>query len=473
MDQMIDLTDPVIEYKLEFDAPTQYFFSLLDPRFSSVTRYMCASIESIVGGPVEPIQVVTNRTTDLTKLSNYILMNSSLKQIEQKSNGPVIIIPEHEELNADFSSSRFVRQVLLGLVRRQGQVFVNPFTTSFMDIDVSGVKIIGPHPELATFLDSKVNHREFLSKIGEHVPEDRIYDNFVELKKGFLGGDISSSFVYAEYSSGGFESGPIRSARDLEELERRIRKCSLRKRFVAARIIDMVQSPNTTGIVLGKDRVLVLSVSDQLLDQCKYLGNIYPSVLPEELQAELIVSTRNIGLELAKLGYRGMYGCDYVLDRDQNWYVVDLNPRKQGGYLCNLLMLEKTKKRQVNSLADLELRCTTISDIEDNSLGAENPRLNFSWAHSKIRSNHQAYIENEANCDNELLPFDSIGTMTTKSFFPRGAFFLNGSMVGYVLGTDTDREALLRRIVRSAAEATELIIPSEPKQEKFAWQIVS
>lgn len=456
-------SNALIDFKLSDDIltnKTYYYFNLLDPRFNFINKYVCNTLERIYNKRVEPIFVYPDNSTITKSIENYIIINRNLDNHLKKGFQKIILGSSSLEMNQDFSNLIMIRQLSKDLIKKQGKIFINSFNTSCMDLDSKDVNFIGPSPMLAKYFDSKINQRDFFRKIGVQIPEYKVFDNYYKLKEEFDRGNIGSSFIASEYSSGGNGTSLVRSIEDIEIYQCQLKEHMFNKRFISSLIINSWCTPNITGLVLGKDNIFICSVSDQLLDGYKYRGNIYPSTLPDKTQKEIIEITRNIGFELAKTGYRGFYGCDFVIDKDNNLFVVDLNPRKQGGYLCNFLMFENIKEKNIPSLVELEIRATMGEELDYDLHKFENPMIDYYWAHTKIPPNKNCMIQNEIHKGTEMLPFERIGKTFVTTFYSPNYFYISGSKIGTIISTDLNRKKLLKRLIRKRNQVREIITPS-------------
>ncbi len=425
---------------MSYDTKGMHFFlSVLDPRFSLANTYLSYYLESIFSCPFVPIYI-----------RPYCTVEDDQKAINLSSDFNSIFIPEHEDFNIIFSSSPVVSELCSRLFQTQGEIFLSCFSTAFLKISDSRLIPIGPKPALATKYDSRINQWALLESLDIPTPQGCIYESFEEVEEAWNKGKYQSFFIYAEYSSGGFEVGKIEGKNNLERYKAHIRPKNLKNRFIVAEILDVWLSPNSAAIVVDKETVIVLSISDQILDGVRYIGNIYPSILADtELEKKLIDYTREIGYALAKEGFRGLFGCDFVVTKEKSYYVVDINPRKQGGYICNVLMWEKNKPKGYPGLVELEFNAVIGKKIGYNFEMFENPKLSFYWAHAKIKPyKKNMIIHSEIHDNSEEDCFNTVGIHFAKSFFPKGSYFIDGSMVGYGIMSDNHYDNLLLNLSR-------------------------
>jgi hypothetical protein len=90
--------------------------------------------------------------------------------------------------------------------------------------------------------------------------------------------------------------------------------------------------------------------------------------LPAEVQERLREHTRSIGRELGRDGYRGIFGCDYILTEDARIYLVEVNARKQGTTMEMCCTLENSLPEGTPTLLELEYCAVTTGHFPENVL---------------------------------------------------------------------------------------------------------
>jgi len=92
------------------------------------------------------------------------------------------------------------------------------------------------------------------------------------------------------------------------------------------------KSYNQIGVIFS-DAIVVYQPSKQIIEKnelkLKYMGSTFKIDISEEIIKELTNYTYQIGEVLQKMGYKGMYGIDYLIDNKNNIYFIELNPRFQ------------------------------------------------------------------------------------------------------------------------------------------------
>lgn len=405
----------------------QYFFSLHGPRFESMNNSMAVTLSKRFGKEFRPISIFNAWPSQRYTKPNYIVLNKRGYKIAKELGHPVISLPDYEDVNVEFAEDRIINEITTKLLKKQGTVFVFPFTTAFLNLPETKYTILGPNSQLAMYLDNKVNQFKLFKKLGLPCNNAQIYESEEELLKNEY--DVIPCYLSASYTSGGAESGLIYSNKMLHEFLAKLRTINKHNSFIVSDIFeDIVLAPNISALVTSTGETYTLVIADQILQGNKYLGNIYPSKA-NKLQLEQINDmTKTIGTYLAGQGYKGLFGCDFLINMQGEIVVVDLNPRHQGGYACNGLAL----KSKGISITDLEIAVFFDEQI-DPSLDKENPigNVDYSWQHSKIAPSERGQqIHSEYQKGDIEETFGTRKTSFVSEFYKKGSVFIEG-YVGY------------------------------------------
>lgn len=189
----------------------------------------------------------------------------------------------------------------------------------------------------------------------------------------------------------------------------------------------------------------MLVVSDQILRGNRYLGNVYPSVASDKHREQIIDITKRLGDHLSRQGYRGLFGCDFLINKGGDIVVVDLNPRRQGGYVCNALALKSVGV----DLLELELVCALD---KNNNLKINYEKIQYpkAWAHSKIMPYESGqFITRELKDGDMQRAFLEGQGEYDALFYEKGLLFIDG-YIGYTVAVGSKREVLYEQVVSSA-----------------------
>ena len=435
-----------MDYRLEKDIltnKTRYFFSLLGPRFEIMNELMADSLSRHFGCEYKPIYIFSSHPNRHFIKENYIILNEHAYDIERNLKENVVYLQEYEDLNEEFLSSPFIKKLSDQLFKKQGQVPIYSFTTSFLKVNDPRWLIIGPSPRIATYYDNKIKHYELFEKLNLPRNKARIFKNKDDLLRK---NHTFPGYITASYTSGGNESGLIYSKKMLENFLSRLRNINAKDGFLVADIFEhIVTMPNVNAIVTGKNRTYVLVISDQIMRGNRYLGNIYPSSISPKHIRQVKQITKKIGNHLSKEGYRGLFGCDFLINKNGKLVVIDLNPRRQGGYACNTLAL---RALGIN-LTDIELLCA-LGKVSKANLVYDDIQFPAVWAHSKAKPHDPGQrIVKEIKKGDMTSIFLRQGGEYRGTFYVKDSIFIDG-YIGYIVATGKNREELYNFVLDTA-----------------------
>jgi predicted ATP-grasp superfamily ATP-dependent carboligase len=425
----------------------KYFFSLLGPRFGAGERLMAAALSRRFGGEYEPILVHSALPNKRFSGSNCIVLNEGAELLKKSLGADVVDLQEYEDLNQEFGRSAEVKELAARILMHQDRIPFYSFTTAFLNLQGAHWLVIGPNSRVATKYDNKIEQYKLFKKLGlPHMPA-RVFRTAKALLRAER---LYPSFISSCYSSGGNESSLIFSEGRLKTFLSKLRPLNAEGQFLAVELFDRTASmPNISAIVTGRNRTTPLIVTDQLLRGTRYLGNVYPASVGRKQEKQIVDITIAIGNALSREGFRGVFGCDFQVSKEGKVVVIDLNPRRQGGYACNALALASVGV----SLVDLELACALDEDVEFRRTykSLQYPRA---WAHSKVKPFESGQFIETENKQGDLETIFHRGRGSYSSmFYRRGARYVSG-FIGYVVEVGSDRTAVTEAM---AAKVNELL----------------
>lgn len=419
------MMNSVIERTLSkkiFSDNNEYFFTFLADRFEHLNDLWIKALENKFKKKFNPIYILSAKQNKFFPKENYLVINEKLAEIKKKlSKNNVIYLQDYEDLNKEFSESYEIKELIEKLVKKQGRIFILGFTSAFLDIKNPNVIILGPNPELTTKLDDKIEHIKLFSELNVPRNKTRIYNSIKDIKEN----EKYPFYISASYTSGGYESSTVYMEEDLDTFYSKLRQINKSKPLLVADLITNIKlSPNVNAIICGKNDTRIICVTDQLLRGNHYLGNIYPSAANDSKKDEIINVTKKIGNHLSKLGFRGLFGLDFIIDSNEKLYTIDLNPRRQGGYLCNVLMSKKI------NIPEMELKLALGEKVPN--FDYSDFQVNYAWAHSKIKP----YFQNTRiiNCFKEgecFTPFEKRSEY--RAIFYQAKHLLIDGNAGYII----------------------------------------
>jgi predicted ATP-grasp superfamily ATP-dependent carboligase len=416
----------------------EYFITFLNNRFEYLNKLWTQTLEKHFSKKFKPISIFYNKNNTSIPKENYIIISPKLNKTK-KSN--FIKIPENEDVNKLFSESKLLQTTINKIADKQGRIFILTWTNSFLNIPHPKVTIIGPNPKIVTHLDNKIEHIKLFTELDLPRNNVRVHNSIEEIKRL----EKFPFFISAAYSSGGHESALIYTERELDRFYVSLREENKWNKFLVADILEnIISSPNINAVVLGENNTKIICISEQILKGNHYLGNIYPWIIDEAFSENakhtLISVTKTVGNYLAKQGFRGMFGLDFIIDNQGNVFTVDLNPRHQGGYLCNVLMSTKI------NLLEIELKLSlneVVPDFQESDLQPD-----FCWGHTKLKGCSEVnQIIKSFTKGTPIDPFNDIGKQFCSVFYPKNTTF-DGNTAGYYITSDKEYDKLLEKIKR-------------------------
>jgi len=431
----------IIEKELDeniFSDEYEYFFCFLFDRFEYMNELWTKELEKRFNKKFKPIWILSAKQNDFFRKENYIIINKKLKEIKSKlNNQDIVYLQDYEDLNKEFSESKEIKEIINKLIEKQDRVFILGFTSSCLEIYNPNVKILGPRSDIATKFDNKIRHIKLFNWLQVPRNNTRVYSTIEEIKEK----EKYPFFISASYTSGGHESSVIHTEQGLDIFYSRLRSVNKKNEFLVADLIENIKiSPNVNAMVCGEKDTRIICISDQILRGTEYLGNIYPSKASEKHKQNIIKTTKIIGNYLASLGFLGIFGLDFIIDFKGKLYTVDLNPRRQGGYLTNVLMSKKI------NIPEIELKLALNEEVP--KFDYDDFQVNFSWGHSKIRPYYQNMEINDCFKEGSpLRPFEEIGSIFKCIFYPKKSLLIEGNG-GYFILTGENYKKVKDKLIK-------------------------
>jgi len=203
-------------------------------------------------------------------------------------------------------------------------------------------------------------------------------------------------FVTQEYSAAGINSILALSDRDIENKFQ-----NQDVPYLISRYVPHISDPTVLAVVAGVDEVYIAGVADQRIEGGnRFTGSVFPSQSPESCIQKLKDYTRTVGKWLAKQGYRGIFGCDYIVTEQGEIFFLEINARKQGTTLEFCCMLEQLLPKGSPSLPELEYYAVTQGKFPAGTVEMTKNDRNLHWGtynykiHAPVKT--QGYIPQSA-----------------------------------------------------------------------------
>ena len=256
------------------------------------------------------------------------------------------------------SNSAAIANLIDNMLTNQEEVYLCMFESmEEMTLDaIDRVYILGPDKSIAKRYNNKLVQ---FTELTDHVPLvegeiccglPRLLERTAALRTCWRDG----IFVSAAYSAAGVNSAVTHSQ---EEVSRRF--TDPEGEYVITRYLPHELDPTVLAVVAGPDEVYIAGIADQkIVDGNKFVGSAFPSEV-SGAQAEILKKhTVAAGMLLGRAGYRGIFGCDYIIDEGGAVWFLEINARKQGTTMEFCCTLEHNLPKGAPNL--LELECHAV-----------------------------------------------------------------------------------------------------------------
>ena len=142
-------------------------------------------------------------------------------------------------------------------------------------------------------------------------------------------------------------------------------------------------------MVANENDIYIAGVADQFIEHgTQFVGSIFPTILKKECVSRLEKYTREIGKWLAREGFRGMFGCDYLVDPKGRIFFLEVNARKQGTAMEFCCVLENNLPQGSAMLPELEYYAVQKGRFPKNTVEVSGNPNNIHWGTYNYKIHH-------------------------------------------------------------------------------------
>jgi hypothetical protein len=277
------------------------------------------------------------------------------------------------------SDSTVVRNLIEQILERQNQLYINLYESLLeMTLDqIDRVSILGPDKYLARQLNNKITQYKLLDGIvplADHkVCEDKacLLRTTAALRSQWTDG----IFVSGAYSAAGINSAVTFNQ---DQVERKFGNTN--DVYLITRFIPHLLDPTVLAVVANENDVYIAGIADQVIvDGNRFIGSKFPSTVNDQQRKLMHDYTVTVGRLLGKKGYRGIFGCDYLIDNNGEVFFLEINARKQGTTLEFCFTLEQSLPEGAPMLPELEYYAVTENRFPSHVAEMKNNIRNIHW----------------------------------------------------------------------------------------------
>lgn len=277
------------------------------------------------------------------------------------------------------SNNMAIRKLIDKILERQNQLYINLYESVLeMTLDqIENVSILGPDKCIAKRFNNKITQYkslEGLVPLADHricEYKDCLLQTTAALRDSWTDG----IFVSGAYSAAGINSAVTYSQ---EQVENRFGKTD--DIYLISRFIPHQVDPTVLAVVANENDVYIAGIADQVIvDGNRFIGSKYPTTANTQQQQKLYDYTVLVGKMLGKNGYRGIFGCDYLIDNDGEVIFLEINARKQGTTLEFCFTLEQSLPEGSPMLPELEYFAVLENRFPHNTIELKNNKHSIHW----------------------------------------------------------------------------------------------
>lgn len=387
--------------------------------------------------------------------NDLVVLNPAAQQMSLETDGAPIVAwrMPMRDFSLQVSQNAVVHDLVKSILKRQSELFAVMFENK-PELTLPHVKLLGPDPNLVARCNDKSWQYDTFYGLVPTVDYKICCgcDELQDVTRKMRNACNEGIFVSHTYSAGGSHS---MITQDQEQVEMRFNDPYAR--YLVSPFIPHCYDPTVLGVVANSRDVYIAGVADQRIEQgTGFRGSTFPSVLPENIQAELRQHTRTVGRKLGEIGFRGIFGCDYIVDSCDNVYFIEVNPRKQGTTMEFTCMLEQLFPRNAHSLMDLEYFAVTEgrfpSDTPWPDFGSTKTRNVVHWGtyNYKVNSTVRTYdFLQQATSERQLFKQCALhgkGGHLILEHVGRNVVVKPGTFLARVISVDKNHDVMLQRL---------------------------
>ncbi len=357
---------------------TQYFLYVGELKNYGLNIFLKEALSRIFGRKFDFISIVPD-VFEQYNYDNLIVINPHAKNLECQHDAYVCCRISNENFATVVSKYRQIHALIKRLLNRQEHIYIYMYESiPEMTLDeIPGISILGPDKNIARRLNSKIYQYQHLKDILP-VVDFRIchgFDSLIQTAQELSSSWRDGLFVCREYSAAGVNSIIAHGIDDIKD-----KFNALDEPYLISRFIPHKYDPTVLAVVAGEEDVYIAGVADQRIEQgTRFTGSVFPSVLDKKIIARLQEYTRFIGGWLARDGYRGIFGCDFLVDDNNDIYFLEINARKQGTTLEFCCTLEQSLPAGSPMLPELEFYAVTKGLFPANTVEMKSNPKNLHW----------------------------------------------------------------------------------------------
>lgn len=451
---------------------TEYFLYIGELKNYWLNRFLSETLTNVNNRKFDFIAIVPD-VFEQYNYENLIVINPLINILTSKFGPNVCCRVSSKEFMSCVSNSRQVKSLINQLLNRQSHLYLYMYESlPEMTLDeIPGVSILGPDKTIAHRINSKIYQHE---QVNDLVPmvDFHVCENFGGLIKtvdSLWGKWLDGIFVSKEYSAAGVNSMIAQTTKEVAA-----HFSEEGKPFFISRYIPHKADPTVLAVAANEEDIYIAGIADQHIEGGnRFTGSTFPSVLSHSTREKLREYTYTIGKWMAGEGYRGIFGCDYLVDSEGNIYFLEINARKQGTTLEFCCTLEQSLPAGSPTLAELEFYSVSENLFPANTVEMTTNSRNLHWGTYNYKLENTVYTNGYfPQYSGEREAFKRVADGKLKKDFMilehTGSDFVvaEGSFIGRIVALGRDHESV-RQGINQGIKAIELTIDKQTVAENL------
>ena len=242
---------------------------------------------------------------------------------------------------------------------------------------IERVSILGPDKYIARQFNNKITQYKALEGIVPLADHKVCEDKDCLLKTT---ADLRSQWTDGIFVSGAYSAAGINSAVTYNQQQVESRFGATNDVYLISKFIPHQLDPTVLAVVANEQDVYIAGIADQVIvDGNRFIGSKFPSLATPEQKQKMHEYTVRAGRMLGEKGYRGIFGCDYLIDNNGEVLFLEINARKQGTTLEFCYTLEQTLPEGAPMLPELEYYAVTEGRLPRNTVEMKENLRKIHW----------------------------------------------------------------------------------------------
>ncbi len=456
-------------FKLEDN--TEYFFYIGELKNYGLNIYLRDALNRYFNRRFDFIAIVPD-VFEQYNYENLIVINPMIKDWACHYGPNVCCRVSAPKFMECVSDTREIKALIRRLLNRQNRIYIYMYESlPEMTLNtIPGVSILGPDPKIASRVNSKIYQYTSLQNLLP-VVDFRLcegLDALIRTTEALRPEWTDGIFVTQEYSAAGVNSIVSHATGDITA-----KFHEADETYLISRYIPHPHDPTVLAAAASEDDIYIAGAADQrIVNGTRFTGSVFPSVLAPDIIERLREHTIAAGRWLAGQGYRGIYGCDFLVDHAGDIRFLEINARKQGTTLEFCCTLEQSLPPGSPMLPELEFYAVEEGVFPVNTRELRSNPKNLHWGTYNYKMFDTVQTDNYIpHSIGEREAFKRVADGNLKKDFlileHTGSDFVvaEGAFIGRIVALGHDHHSV-RQGLKQGRKTIELTIAQKPAQSE-------